>query len=211
MSGCLSQSIRNPLRKTYLCNPMGINAQLLERSNNNCELCAASRELAAYTIPPATSDSWERQVAVCDKCHQYLTSQDFSDVNHWRCLTGSIWSEVPAVKVLSYKILGKLSEDWAMEAAENAYLEESELEWANAEDATNAARIIHKDAYGVELQQGDTVILTQNLNVKGANFIAPKGTIVRKIRLVPDNAEQIEGKIEGDTIVILTKYVRKSS
>jgi protein PhnA len=60
------------------------------------------------------------------------------------------------------------------------------------------------------LETGDTVILTQNLNVKGANFIAPKGTTVRKIRLVPDNAEQIEGKIEGDTIVILTKYVRKS-
>jgi protein PhnA len=29
--------------------------------------------------------------------------------------------------------------------------------------------------------------------------------------LVPDNAEQIEGKIEGSTIVILTKFVRKSN
>ncbi len=67
---------------------------------------------------------------------------------------------------------------------------------------------------GVEtfvLEAGDTVLLTENLNVKGANFIAPKGTKVPKIRLVPDNAEQIEGKIEGSTIVILTKYVRKSN
>jgi protein PhnA len=28
---------------------------------------------------------------------------------------------------------------------------------------------------------------------------------------VPDNAEQIEGKINGDTIVILTKFVKKSA
>ena len=55
----------------------------------------------------------------------------------------------------------------------------------------------------------NNIILTQNLNIKGANFIASKGTMVRKIRLVPDNDEQIEGKIEGQVIVILTKYVRK--
>jgi protein PhnA len=35
------------------------------------------------------------------------------------------------------------------------------------------------------------------------------GTVVKNIRLVEDNTEQIEGKIEGQTIVILTKYVRK--
>ena len=60
------------------------------------------------------------------------------------------------------------------------------------------------------LENGDTIVLTQQLNVKGASFMAPKGTIVRKIRLVPDNAEQIEGKINNDTIVILTKFVKKS-
>ena len=35
------------------------------------------------------------------------------------------------------------------------------------------------------------------------------GTIVKNIRLVEGNTEQIEGKIEGQTIIILTKYVRK--
>jgi protein PhnA len=33
--------------------------------------------------------------------------------------------------------------------------------------------------------------------------------VVKNIRLVADNTEQIEGKIEGQTIVILTKYLRK--
>jgi protein PhnA len=39
--------------------------------------------------------------------------------------------------------------------------------------------------------------------------MAPKGTIVRKIHLVADNNEQIEGKVNEQTIVILTKFVRK--
>jgi len=36
------------------------------------------------------------------------------------------------------------------------------------------------------------------------------GTAVRNIKLVHDNTEQIEGKIDGQQIVILTKYVKKS-
>jgi protein PhnA len=80
--------------------------------------------------------------------------------------------------------------------------------WALSAYQTEA---IHVDSNGTELQNGDTIVLTQGLNVKGANFMAPKGTIVRKIRLVPDNPEQIEGKVNEQTIVILTKFVRKSA
>jgi len=192
---------------------MAINTQLQNRSNNSCELCSTeNQDLMAYAVPPKNNDSTDNEVALCANCLQQISQSNYTDTNHWRCLTGSIWSEVPAVQALSYKILGKLkAEAWAAEAIESVYLEDAVIEWANAEDELEAAKIIHKDSYGVILETGDTVILTQNLNVKGANFIAPKGTIVRKIRLVPDNAEQIEGKIEGDTIVILTKYVRKSS
>jgi protein PhnA len=140
-----------------------------------------------------------------------IESDNYSNVHHWRCLEGSIWSEVPAVQVLSYKILNKLnSEEWARDAMQSAYLDESLIEWANAEEQLKAERVIHKDSYGVVLEAGDTVILTENLNVKGTNYIAPKGTVVRKIRLVHENAEQVEGKINGDTIIILTKFVRKS-
>ena len=191
---------------------MAINTQLLNRSNNSCELCSTPDEnLQAYAVPPKNNDSIDNQVVLCTNCYNKITASDYTDTSHWRCLTGSIWNETPAVQALSYKILGKLkSEDWASETLESVFLDESVTEWANAEDELAASVVVHKDSYGVVLETGDTVILTQNLNVKGANFIAPKGTTVRKIRLVPDNAEQIEGKIEGDTIVILTKYVRKS-
>ncbi|MES2395565.1 MAG: PhnA domain-containing protein, partial [Bacteroidota bacterium] len=56
---------------------------------------------------------------------------------------------------------------------------------------------------------GDNVVLTQALNVKGTNFTASKGTVVKKIKLVSDNHEHIEGKINDQVIVILTKFVKK--
>ena len=191
---------------------MAINTQLQSRSNQVCELCGnQDGNLQAYTVPPKKDDNIENQVVLCSDCLSKINSGDYSDSNYWRCLEGSIWSEVPAVQVLSYKILGKFSsEEWARDTMESVYLDESLIEWANAEDALEAEKIVHKDSYGTLLETGDTVVLTQNLNVKGTNYIAPKGTIVRKIKLVSDNAEQVEGKINGDTIVILTKYIKKS-
>jgi len=191
---------------------MAISIQLQERSNHVCELCGSEdNNLKAYTIPPRVEDLAENQVVLCSACFEQVNTADYSDSNYWRCLQGSIWSEVPAVQVLSYKILGRLSaEEWARDTIESVYLDETLLDWANAEDMLEAEKVIHKDSYGVVLESGDTVVLIQNLNVKGTNYIAPKGTIVRKIKLVHDNAEQVEGKINGDTIVILTKYLKKS-
>ena len=177
-----------------------------------CELCGKQDDnLIAYAVPPKTDELTDNQVVLCGECFDQITSDNYTNIHHWRCLEGSIWSEVPAVQVLSYKILTQLSsEEWARDAMEAAYLDDSLIEWANAEAALEAEKVIHKDSYGVVLESGDTVVLTENLNVKGTNYIAPKGTIVRKVRLVHDNAEQIEGKVNGDSIVILTKFVRKS-
>jgi len=192
---------------------MSLNTQLQNRSNSVCEICSEKGEqLQSYPVPPKNDDSIDNVVVLCNSCLEKINASDYSDSNYWRCLTGSIWSEVPSVQALSYKLLGKLkAEEWATETLDSVFLDEAIIEWANAEDELEASKVVHKDSYGVVLELGDTVILTQNLNVKGANFIAPKGTLVRKIRLVPDNAEQIEGKIEGETIVILTKYVRKQA
>ena len=40
---------------------------------------------------------------------------------------------------------------------------------------------------------------------------AKQGTVVRKITLDPENAQYIEGKVEGQQIVILTQYVKRMS
>ena len=52
--------------------------------------------------------------------------------------------------------------------------------------------------------------LIKDLPVKGAGFTAKRGTAVRGISLVADNAAHIEGRVEGQRIVILTAFVKKS-
>lgn len=111
-------------------------------------------------------------------------------------------------------MLHKLKQaDWAADLLDIAYLDDETLAWAKAsgDDANPEDATKHVDCFGAVLQNGDNVVLTKTLDVKGATFSAKVGTVVRKIRLVADNDEQIEGKVNGSQIVILTKYVRKSS
>ena len=74
----------------------------------------------------------------------------------------------------------------------------------------NDEAIVHKDSNGVVLNQGDSVVVIKDLNVKGSSIVAKRGEAVRNISLVWDNAEQIEGKVDGQTIVLLTKYLKKN-
>jgi protein PhnA len=53
------------------------------------------------------------------------------------------------------------------------------------------------------------VVLIKDLNVKGVGFTAKRGTAVHRITLVPDNDAHIEGRVEGQRIVILTEFVKK--
>jgi protein PhnA len=180
--------------------------KLKARNQGTCELCASAEATIAYAVSPRNNDSIENEVAICNTCLAAI--DDKSAALHWQCLAGSIWNTEPSVQALSYRILYSHKEmEWANEIINSVGLDESVINWALS---VFEVKEIHKDSNGNELINGDTVVLTQGLNVKGTNFTAPKGTIVRKIRLVPDNTEQIEGKINDQTIVILTKYVRKS-
>ena len=133
------------------------------------------------------------------------------DSNHWRCLNDSMWSEVPAVKVVAWRMLTKLKgEGWPVDLLDMMYLEEETLEWAkDGFDDGSEEKIVHKDSNGVALNAGDSVVIIKDLNVKGSSLIAKRGTAVRNITLVHDNPDQIEGKVEGQRIVILTQYVKK--
>jgi protein PhnA len=93
-----------------------------------------------------------------------------------------------------------------------AYADEM-LAWAKAtgDHESDGTVDLHKDSNGNILQNGDTVVLTKSLDVKGSSLNARMGTVVKNIRLVPDNTGQIEGKVEGQTIVILTKFLRKQN
>lgn len=193
---------------------MSLEKQLSERSGNCCELCGANTSLSAYSVPPNSNENLEDSIFTCEKCKNQIEKKEPLDENHWSCLTSSMWSEVPAVKVVSWRMLSRLrNHTWATDALEMMYLEEDQLAWASATgDQEDSGEVeLHRDCNGAILQTGDSVVLIKTLDVKGSSLSAKVGTAVKNIRLVQDNTEQIEGKVEGQQIVILTKYVKKSS
>ncbi len=191
---------------------MSIDASLKARSGNKCELCQSDNSLSVYEVGPTAYNSGDNNILICEKCKAQVEKKEPLDNNHWACLTTSMWSEVPAVQIVSWRMLNRLkNESWAMDNLDMMYLDDETLTWAKASgDHENDATVeLHKDCNGNILQHGDTVVLIKSLNVKGSTLNAKMGTVVKNIRLVEDNTEQIEGKIEGQIIVILTKYVRK--
>jgi len=178
-----------------------------------CELCDATGSLLFYTVLPSGQN--DNQISVCRACLdelQKVERDNKPDGNYWRFLTATMWSQVPAVQVITWRLLKMLSEEsWAADNLELLYLDNDLLEWARAGMKEEIAdeKELHKDSLGNELQNGDTVVLTRSLNVKGSSLNAKMGTVIKNIRLVADNSEQIEGKIEGQQIVILTQYLRK--
>jgi protein PhnA len=182
---------------------------LTERSHNACELCGATENLDVFVVAPKSGNSVDEVVHACSKCISQLNDPDSVDPNHWRCLNDAMWSEVSAVKVVAYRMLHQLKEEgWPNDLLDMMYLEEEDLNWATQEiHEDNGEK--HVDSNGVELKAGDSVVIVKDLNVKGSSITAKRGTAVRNIRLVHDNPEQIEGKVDGQQIVILTKYVKK--
>ena len=187
---------------------------LAARSNNQCEICTSTDGLKPYEVPPTSDGTIDDTILICEKCRLQLDKKEELDTQRWNCLTTSMWSEVPAVQVVTWRLLNRLrNESWAAENLDMMYLSEEHLAWAKATgDHENDATVeLHRDANGHVLQHGDSVVLVKSLDVKGSTLNAKMGTVVRNIRLVEDNKEQIEGRVEGQLIVILTKYVRRQN
>ena len=183
------------------------------RSESSCELCSATENLSVYEVPPESNGGADQCILICEACNDQIENPEKIDVNHWRCLNDSMWSQIPAVQVIAWRMLTRLStEGWPQDLLDMLYLDEETLAWAQAtgEGKSDDDTIKHLDSNGAQLESGDTVTLIKDLNVKGANFTAKRGTAVRGISLVSDNPEQIEGKVNGQQVVILTKFVKKS-
>lgn len=193
---------------------MSILTELEARSESKCELCGSEKELQAYQIKPMTTGGIDENILACAVCSDQIDNPETTDPNHWRCLNDSMWSEFDGVKVIAWRMLNRLKkEGWPQGLLDMLYLEDDVLKYAEAtgEGISEEDRIIHKDCNGAILSNGDTITLTQDLDVKGGgNFTAKRGTAVRNISLTHDNAEHIEGRINGVHIVILTKFVKKS-
>ncbi len=183
-----------------------------ERSEGSCELCKSSEEIKMYEVSSPNGTTQENCIILCSKCIAQIDKKEELDSKHWLCLSESMWNEVPGVQVIAWRMLNRLrNESWAMDNLDMLYLDEEKLEWAKTTgDHENDSSVdLHKDCNGHVLQNGDSVVLIKSLDVKGSTINAKLGTVVRNIRLVDNNTEQIEGRIESQVIVILTKYVRR--
>ncbi|MCS5663529.1 MAG: alkylphosphonate utilization protein [Flavobacteriales bacterium] len=64
------------------------------------------------------------------------------------------------------------------------------------------------DANGNVLKNGDSVIFTKTMKVKGTQINLKKGTKIKNIRLT-DDPEEIDGKVDGTRLVLKTCFVKK--
>ena len=165
-----------------------------------CPLCAADAPLSSFPVPGGPEGA---AVDLCATCAAQIDGTP--EETHWRGLASSMWSEDVAVQVVSVRMLKRIAAPWAQDLLDQVYLDEDTQAWVD----NQAAASQHKDANGATLNQGDNVVLIKDLPVKGAGFTAKRGTAVRGISLVVDNSEHIEGRVEGQRIVILTQFVKK--
>lgn len=191
---------------------MSLLQDLQNRSGNQCELCASTTNLEIYEVPPTSTGGVDGSVLACSVCVEQINDSDKTDANHWRCLNDSMWSEFRAVKVVAWRMLNRLkSEGWPQDLLDMLYLEDDDLRFAQAtgEHLDESERVIHRDANGAIIEAGDSVVLIKDLKVKGSSMIAKQGTAVRRVSLDPENAKYLEGKVDGQTIVIITDYVKR--
>lgn len=177
------------------------------RDNTQCELCGSTENLELLNIGDGSA---EQSLTLCETCRTQIANPDNLDANHWRVLNDTMWSEIPAVQVISYRLLHALG---SQDLLDMMYLEEDIKAWADQgllKGESTEGAIIHRDSNGTILAEGDTVTLIKDLDVKGAGFTAKRGTIVKNIHLT-DDAKYIEGKINGTQIVLVTEYMKKSN
>jgi protein PhnA len=180
---------------------------LIQRSENCCELCGDSQSLSAFTL------SDEAAVLVCGTCGPQLSGPMIGS-KHWYCLQGSIWSEVPAVAALSWRLLNEMkAESWASEALDSVFLDDAVMALANAGQGVDLAdeegAVAVVDCNGSILSDGDAVTLIKDLVVKGANFTAKRGTMVKNIRLGFDPTH-VEGRVNKLSIMLKTCFLKRA-
>lgn len=191
---------------------MSLIETLLIRADSTCELCTSSKKLSLYEIPPVTKVDETTSIVTCAICRSQIEDASTMDVNHWRCLSESMWSEHVPVQVMAFRLLTQLKDEaWARDLLEQLYLDESFIEWAHAglpetEEVDSSAPTL--DSNGGRLVEGDSVTLIKDLDVKGAGFTAKRGTLVKNISLT-SNPKHIEGKVNGIQIVLVSAFLKK--
>lgn len=187
-----------------------IERKLKDRSGSVCEISGTEHDLVVYVLPPANERTVENSVLIAKHLKDQIENPETTDEKDWRGLSESMWSEHLPVQIVSWRMLARLKNT---DLLDMMYLDEEALEWAKATgegEEEDENKLVHKDSNGVTLLDGDSVVLIKDLDVKGATFTAKRGAAVHNIKLVWDDANLIEGRVENQNIYILTQYVKKT-
>ncbi len=180
-----------------------MNQQSAERSKGKCELCESEKSIRSYKISELADNN--NKLAVCEDCFLALEGESKVKGNQWRKLEESVWSEHPAVQVAAYRLLHHSDENWAKECMEMVYIDE-ELKKAALSGQKQDS---HFDSNGQVLQDGDSVSVIKDLDVKGSSLVVKRGTVARNIRLVSEDPTHILAKVEGQTLYLKTDFLKK--
>ena len=170
-----------------------------------CELCGSDDGVSVVELP-VSDTSEEQSVYLCTNCNTQIDSGSL-DESHFNCLNDSMWSETPAAKIMSYILWSRLGRQ---DMIEMMYLEEDELNLAQQAVNAEANKLVYRDANGVELHTGDSIVILKDLEVKGAGFTAKRGTTVTRIGLAPGDEGHVEGRVNGTKIFIKTEFIKKA-
>lgn len=183
--------------------------RLKDRSGSLCEISGSDENLVVYLVEPKTESTPENCILITKSLRDQIENPETMNPNDWRGLSDSMWNENLPVQIVSWRMHARLK---SMDMLEMMYLDEDSLEWAKAtgEADDDEGKIVHKDSNGNVLLDGDSVVLIKDLDVKGATFTAKRGAAVHNIKLVWDDANLIEGRVENQSIFILTQYVKKT-
>ena len=107
---------------------MSLSKELETRSNGACELCGSTENVNGFAV-----EATNEEIAACTTCVSQIEDADLVEPNHWRCLNDSMWSTVPAVQVMAWRMLTRLrAEGWPQDLLDMLYLDEETLELAKA-------------------------------------------------------------------------------
>lgn len=114
----------------------GLGKDLARRAKSKCELTgAAGVPLRPYEVPPVAEDpDIARTLLISEACHEMLERPAQLKGREWQCLAEAVWSEMPAVQVVAWRMLNELAkrEDWARDAIEEIFLDEEVEAWAKS-------------------------------------------------------------------------------
>lgn len=109
---------------------------LARRAKSKCELTGVSGvSLQAYEVPPVSVEpELDRTLLISEECHAVLERPATLAGQEWRCLAETVWADMPAVQVVSWRMLRVLAvkEDWAREVLEAVFLDPEVQSWADA-------------------------------------------------------------------------------